>query len=215
MLFREYNVRTEIGNEEFPFCICNAKLNECRRLDYIDRPNPEELEAPALEIIPLSEDVEGFYSQFSTDYIDENGNDIPVGDEVMKAMRGQSGEWKVIRCCVVSNGLIFVVVNPVVCASGVQIEVNDALYGTYEADLKEGKVYIWLNRRIIRSANLKVKVKKYQKSKLKTFRKYRIAVRAGRVEFTEYYKHFKRISDINCEADDSYDNKIHVTEIYD
>lgn len=214
MLARGYNLRVNMGNEEFPFCICNAKLKTFRTHNYVSLPTTEELEAPALEIIPLSKNNENFYAQFSSGYIDEDGNDVPVGDEVMKAIRGQSEDWKVIRCSMDPGGLIFVVVNPKICALRAKVEVSDTCYGTYEGDLKEGRVFVYLNREVIRYAILKVKVKKYKKGKLKTSRKYRIVLRASRVEFTEYYKHFKRISDIECETD-SDDNEIYVREFYD
>ncbi len=209
MLVREYDLRVNIDNEEYPFCICNAKSKMRNAADFLEVPTREEIEASALKIIPLK-DKERFYSQLSSGY-----SSTSIGDEVMSAMRGQSENWKVIRCSITSTGLVFVVINPKICTSGIKVEVGDIIYGSYEADLKEGIVYIWLENGIVGCADFELKVKKYNKGKVKTFRKYRIVAWSHRFELTEYYKHLIRISDIERETKGDEDNKIHVKEFYD
>ncbi len=215
MLVKQYNLRADVGNEEYPFCICNVKPKIYKRLDYAEPPTPEEMEAPALEIIPMLEDKEKFYTQLSTGYVGDDECDAPIGDEIMEAMRGQSKDWKVIRCGMMLCGLVFVIVNPKVYASGVKIEPGDELYGSYDAELEGGEVYIWLDRETAGDTDFKLKVKRYnKKGKLKTFHKYRIAAWSYSVKLTEYDKHFIRISEIKYETKGDEDNKIHVKEFY-
>ncbi len=156
----------------------------------ISDPTEEELDAPSLKLKVY--DPNSLRESFCLGYINEE-----LDEELIEAIKGESKNWKLIRCCTTLShesgqfGFFFVFVNPKAyrlwTTSGREISHGESL----ENDKQMGIVWVHTE---CGDHDFKIIRHRYKKSgKLKKHAIYKLHTVGTRLSFEAYHKNFARI----------------------
>lgn len=196
-------IRMTLGDDDFGkiFFISNAAdmiyhHDHC----YVDisHPMPEELSAPSLVLSPVDESkAEEFWQIVSISYATE-----ALSPELMAALKGESEQWKLIRCCPQGhdddNGnwysFFLVLANATAYRNYMATHEDLDLGHGLEADMERGVVYL----HIVEECGLKIEEKHFKKKhskkgKLETYATYTLRNDGQWLNCSACSKHFMRL----------------------
>lgn len=86
-MFKEYEVTVDLDNDACPFVITNIPV--CLRY-YDDRLTEDEIKGKPLRILKADQE---FWNNLGSGWLDAQ-----ISPEIIKALRGEESNWKLVRC---------------------------------------------------------------------------------------------------------------------
>ncbi len=163
-MFKEYEVTVDLDNDACPFVITNIPV--CLRY-YDDRLTEDEIKGKPLRILKADQE---FWNNLGSGWLDAQ-----ISPEIIKALRGEESNWKLVRCIFRKKVAQLWLVNPKTYHRDGYILAED-----YADELNTGRTIAYIEPKY-GTANWSVGVTR----KTKVYRSYDIRLTSSRIVFSE------------------------------